>query len=126
MPIVSSDRVQAVDVPQGMRLKMLFDQAHGGAQGIALAQAELAPGGQVFPHYHEVEEVAFVLEGSALMTIDGVETAVEPGDAVLVPARAIHILKNPSADRLARIISAFGSNEVKRFPAGGPPPASPY
>jgi mannose-6-phosphate isomerase-like protein (cupin superfamily) len=126
MPIVTSKNAEYADIPQGVRLRMIFDFAHGDAQGIALAQAEVAPGGHIFPHYHEVEEAAFISEGTAVITIDGVETAVQAGDAILVPARAIHTLKNPSPDRVTRIISAFGSSEVKRFPAGSETPAPPY
>ena len=126
MPVVTSKDVESMDVPQGVRIKMLFDHAHGDAKGLALAQVELTPGGQVFPHYHEVEEAAFVLEGSAVMTIDGVETNVQAGDAILVPARTVHTLKNLSADRVVRIISAFGSNEVKRYPVGSQEPAPSY
>lgn len=118
MPIIASKRVEYIDICQGVRARMLFDYEHGDSQGISLAQGELAPGAQVFPHYHVVEEIAYIMEGKGVIAIDGVEKPVQGGDAILIPARSVHSFRNSSAKNVAKLISSFGSNIVKRFVVG--------
>lgn len=126
MPIIASKRVKSVDVSQGVCAKMLFDFEHGNAQGIALAQGELRPGAQVFPHYHEVEEVAYITEGKGVIAVDGVETGAQAGGAILIPALPVHTVRNILTEGDLRVVSAFGPNNVKRFPVGSDTPAASY
>lgn len=127
MPVVASEALAYIDVPNGARVRMLFDRAHFGAQQIALAQGELRPQARLLFHYHEVEEVVFVIEGQGVVTIDGVETPVKTGDGILVPARAVHSLRNPTETDLIRFVSAYAASEVKRFYVEeGASPAAAY
>jgi len=48
----------------------------------------LAPGGAVPQHRDPTEEYIHVLEGSGVITIDGVEHALSPGATVYMPANA--------------------------------------
>jgi len=116
MPVISSQKIEFVDIPQNARFKMLFDRARSGTHHIALAQGELRPGARLFLHYHEFEEVVFITEGRGVVVIDGVETPVQAGDAILVPSRSVHTMKNAQTESVIRFISAYASNEVIRFP----------
>src|SRR2546428_13999457 len=78
MPVISSQKIEFVDIPQNARFKMLFDRAHSGTHHIALAQGELRPGARLFLHYHEFEEVVFITAGRGGGGICGVGT---PGHA---------------------------------------------
>ncbi len=127
MPVVASETLPYADVPSGARVRMLFDSAHFGTQHIAMAQGELGPRARLLFHYHEVEEVVFVIVGRGIVTIDGVEAPVRAGDGILVPARAIHSLQNPSETDVIRFISAYAASEVKRFYVEeGASPAASY
>ncbi len=57
----------------------------------SLAEASLATGQATQRHYHRAsEEVYFVLEGRGAMELDGRQSDVTPGDAVLIPPGAWH------------------------------------
>jgi mannose-6-phosphate isomerase-like protein (cupin superfamily) len=61
----------------------------------SLAEATLEPDEATQRHYHRVaEEIYFVLKGSGRMEVDGDAKTIRPGDAVLIPAGAWHMLEN--------------------------------
>jgi mannose-6-phosphate isomerase-like protein (cupin superfamily) len=66
---------------------------------IAVHRWELPPGGTEGRHAHPVgdgalEELYVMLEGQAVMHVDGVASTLAPGDAVLAPAGSDHDLQN--------------------------------
>jgi mannose-6-phosphate isomerase-like protein (cupin superfamily) len=70
------------------------------------------PPGRALPHYHEYEEVAYVLAGEGMLHIGGERTRVEPGSCIHFPPREPHILENVGGDTL-RVLGVF-------HPAGDP------
>ena len=46
------------------------------------------------PHQHEGEEFWYILEGDAVVSIDGEESAVEAGDLIVLPSGSDHGLKS--------------------------------
>lgn len=67
----------------------------------SLAEARLPPGARTTKHYHpQTEEIYYLLEGSARMEIDGEFRDVGPGDAIAIPAGAIHQITNTGAGLL--------------------------
>ena len=66
------------------------------------------------------------MEGKGVIAVDGVEPAVQAGDAILNPALSVHTVRNTSTEGDLRMVSAFGSNNVKRFPVGSDTPADSY
>jgi quercetin dioxygenase-like cupin family protein len=54
---------------------------------------EVANGGYVFPHSHPTHEFYFVMSGRGVMTIDGEDRNVAPGDLVYIPPDLIHSLR---------------------------------
>ncbi len=57
--------------------------------------AMIAVGNEFRPHYHEDMQEAFViLEGQAEITIGGEKERLSKGDLVLIPERAVHVMKN--------------------------------
>ncbi len=60
----------------------------------SLAEATLVGSQATQRHYHRLsEEIYFVLDGGGLMEVDGEEREVGPGDAVLIPPGAWHMLR---------------------------------
>ena len=75
----------------GSTIRSILDEANAPVKKQSLAEATVPAGGATERHYHqESEEFYFLLEGKALMEIDGEECEVVPGDAVLIPAGAWH------------------------------------
>ena len=59
-----------------------------------LTHVSLAPGGLVEEHRVDAPQVLYFLDGNGVMTVAGESMAVEPGQAVYVPARAAQTLRN--------------------------------
>jgi mannose-6-phosphate isomerase-like protein (cupin superfamily) len=70
------------------------------------------PPGRAKPHYHEYEEVAYVLGGEGLLHIGGERTRVRAGSCIHFPPREPHILENVGTETL-RVLGVF-------HPAGDP------
>jgi quercetin dioxygenase-like cupin family protein len=65
------------------------------SEGLVAGVSTLEPGGELAMHSHAPPEVYYVLEGSALVTVDGVERKVSAGAAVFIPGDAPHGVRNP-------------------------------
>ncbi|WP_411846915.1 cupin domain-containing protein [Roseibacillus persicicus] len=75
----------------GSIIRSILDLSNAPVKMQSLAEATVPAGGATDRHYHKLsEEFYFLLEGKALMEIDGEESEVVPGDAILIPAGAWH------------------------------------
>ncbi len=88
-------RKRAEQVPfttkDGSTIRSLLDLANAPVVQQSLAEATLPTGCATQRHYHRVsEELYYLLEGSAVMELDGSEREVGPGDAILIPPGAWH------------------------------------
>jgi len=76
-------------------------------------------GGTLEPHRHAQAEIYFVVEGTGLLTIDGVGATIAPRMAAFIPGDAEHSLRNESGGVL-RIFYVFPTDSfaevVYRFP----------
>ena len=70
------------------------------------------PPGRAKPHYHEYEEVAFILEGEGVLHTAGRQEPVAAGSCIHFPRREPHILENVGRGAL-RVLGVF-------HPAGDP------
>jgi mannose-6-phosphate isomerase-like protein (cupin superfamily) len=78
----------------GSTIRSLLDLSNAPVVHQSLAEATLPAGGATERHYHKhSEEIYYLLSGSGLMEIDGVERMLKPGDAVLIPAGAWHQIR---------------------------------
>lgn len=78
---------------------------------------ELEPGGVLLPHRHDQPEIYFLASGSGLVTVDGIEKHVAPGEAVFIPGDAEHGLKNTGSD-LLRVFYVFQQTALMRLSTG--------
>lgn len=75
----------------GSNIRSILDRTNAPVEKQSLAEASMKPGQATERHYHKVsEELYFLLEGKALMEVDGETQDVGPGDAILIPAGAWH------------------------------------
>jgi quercetin dioxygenase-like cupin family protein len=63
---------------------------------------EVRPGGQVDPHSHPTHEFYFVTSGNGVMTIDGEDREVGPGDLIYIPPDLVHSLRPEPTDTTIR------------------------
>jgi quercetin dioxygenase-like cupin family protein len=73
---------------------LVESEATGG--GAALFEFDVPAGSQVPPpHSHDLyEETLYGLRGTLTWTVDGVPTAVGPGDVLCIPRGAVHSFEN--------------------------------
>jgi len=71
---------------------------HNGAKYMEVLLGEFVPGGSALAHAHPaLEQAVYVLEGTAIAGIDGVEHEVRAGDVMFFPEGVFHSLKATSA-----------------------------
>jgi mannose-6-phosphate isomerase-like protein (cupin superfamily) len=70
------------------------------------------PPGRAPDHFHEYEEVLFILRGEGRMWAGETNTPIGPGSCIYLPRRQVHCVENTGAGEL-RLLGVF-------YPAGSP------
>ena len=70
------------------------------------------PPGRAPDHFHEYEEVLFILRGEGRMWAGETNTPIEPGSCIYLPKRQLHCVENTGTGEL-RLLGVF-------YPAGSP------
>lgn len=106
-------RVESVDATNGLERTVLID-ADDGAENVALRLFTLVSGGSVPRHTNEIEHVQYALQGDYVVGVGDEEHRVEAGDAMLIPAGAVHWYRNPT-DHAVRFLCAVphGDDEIR-------------
>ena len=95
MEIQNIDRVAAFTTKDGSEIRELLAHRNSGIVNQSLAEARLPCGAATTPHYHpKAEEIYYILEGQGCMTIDDESHDVGPGDAIAIPPKARHQIRN--------------------------------
>lgn len=80
----------------------------------------LIPPGRAPDHYHEYDEVIYVLDGQGELVIDGETAALGPGSCVHLPRTLVHCLANTGNSEM-RVLGVFrpaGSPAEAYYPDG--------
>jgi quercetin dioxygenase-like cupin family protein len=85
-----------------------------GATGFINGITEIAPGAAIDFHSHNCEESVLLLEGAAILDIDGHEHRLAPLDTTWIPPNAVHRFRNPSSDRPLKIFWTYASLDATR------------
>jgi quercetin dioxygenase-like cupin family protein len=67
----------------------------------------VSPGGSSEPDHHPEIEMAVVMSGTALYTVDGRTVAAEPGSVILLEPEEHHVIHNASPDQPLTILSLY-------------------
>jgi mannose-6-phosphate isomerase-like protein (cupin superfamily) len=70
------------------------------------------PPGRAPDHFHEYEEVLFILKGQGRMWAGETHTEIAPGSCIYLPKGQVHCVENTGVDEL-RLLGVF-------YPAGSP------
>ena len=100
----------------GSTIRSILDATNAPVEKQSLAEASLPAGGSTERHYHKLsEEIYFMLEGEAVMEIDGDEKKVGPHDAILIPAGAWHQITSTTGIRFLCCCAPVYSHEDTYF-----------
>jgi mannose-6-phosphate isomerase-like protein (cupin superfamily) len=70
------------------------------------------PPGRAPDHFHEYEEVLFILRGEGRMWTEALSTPISYGSCIYLPRKQVHCVENTGTDEL-RLLGLF-------YPAGSP------
>ena len=90
--------------------RVLVDQEVGSEQVTQFVGS--IPPGRAPDHFHEYEEVLFILRGTGRMWTGDVSTPIGPGACVYLPRGQVHCVENTGEGEL-RLLGVF-------YPAGSP------
>jgi mannose-6-phosphate isomerase-like protein (cupin superfamily) len=109
LPIVSLPDRQAV--PTGDRwYRVLVDERLGSTQVTQFVGS--IPPGRAPDHFHDYEEVLFILRGVGRMWAGDNSTPIAPGSCIYLPKGQVHCVEN-TGDNELRLLGVF-------YPAGSP------
>lgn len=85
-----------------------------GAQGFINGITEFAPGAAIPFHSHNCEESVVLLEGEAMLDIDGREIPVKPFETTWIPPNVSHRFRNLSATQPLKILWIYARTDATR------------
>ena len=95
MIIINRKHAAVINTPHGSEIRPLIDRTTSDIKRCSLAEEVLPVGAVVGRHHHtETEEVYYIIEGRGRMTVGDEVQDVEEGDAIFIPRRSAHSLKN--------------------------------
>ena len=101
MSIVNRRDTVPFTTKDGSTIRELLAHRNSSIRKQSLAEARLAVGSATTPHHHAVtEEIYYILEGAAEMTLDGETRTVGPGDAIAIPPGCRHTIRNSGPQEL--------------------------
>jgi quercetin dioxygenase-like cupin family protein len=86
--VVRLREAEPLELAPGVTMRPLF------GDGAMLNLLEFEPGAVVPAHAHPHEQLGHVLEGQLVLTVDGVEHLLGPGDAYQVPGGVEHAARS--------------------------------
>jgi quercetin dioxygenase-like cupin family protein len=102
-----------VDAADGLAKGVLVGPEEGGGN-LAIRRFTLAPGGEVPEHTNAVEHEQYVLAGEYRVGIGDETFTVRAGDAIHVPAGAVHWYRNDSDEEGAFLCAVpAGDDEIR-------------
>lgn len=115
--ILRFERITPRDRGGGARTVQLVTRKIG-ATGFINGITEFEPNAGIPLHSHNCEESVVVLEGRAIVEIEGVRHHVGPGDATFLPPNVEHRFINASPTERMRILWTYASVDATRTMIG--------
>jgi mannose-6-phosphate isomerase-like protein (cupin superfamily) len=93
MVVLNLEEQKPFTTKDGSTIRSILDRTNAPVEKQSLAEARVAAGSSTQRHYHRcAEEFYFILEGRGVMEINGTTRGVGPGDAILIPPGAWHVI----------------------------------
>jgi mannose-6-phosphate isomerase-like protein (cupin superfamily) len=101
MDVVNRNAVVAFTTKDTSTIREILAPRNSGVTRQSLAEATLPPGAATQAHLHpQTEELYYILQGEALMAVEGERRAVGPGDAIAILPGQRHQIRNTGAGDL--------------------------
>ena len=110
--IFKFDQIPLVARGGGVQTKPMLNRSMG-ASAMTSGITSFPPGAAIRLHSHNTEEMVTILEGDAVVEIEGRETKLSRYDTTFVPAGIFHRFINQSGS-IMRILWVYGSIHVTR------------
>ena len=95
MDIINIADTEPFITADGSEIRELLAHRNSGIRNQSLAEARLPVGAATTTHFHPLaEEIYYILAGTAEMRIGLEVRAVRPGDAIAIPPKAAHQIRN--------------------------------
>ena len=90
-----------------VKMRLLLSQDDG-ADNFVMRMFEIGPGGHTPLHAHDWEHEIYILDGQGVITFEGVDYSLIPGNTLLVPGGTMHQFKctDPKVFRFLCIVPA--------------------
>lgn len=111
--VLRPSQIKSHDRGGGAKTTPLVSPAIG-AQGFINGITEFAPGAAIPFHSHNCEESVVLLEGLAMLDIDGKEYPVQPFEATWIPPNRPHRFRNLSDTQPMKILWIYASTQATR------------
>lgn len=111
--IFRPDEMPSIDRGNGAKT-IPFVTAKVGSQRFLNGTTIFSPSSAIAHHSHNVPESVMVIEGAAIVNIDGEESFLKTFDTTFVPANIPHHFKNASDSLPMRILWTYGSIDSTR------------
>lgn len=85
-----------------------------GSSSFITGYTTFAPGVEIPFHHHNCQESVVLMEGEALLDIDGQEFPVEPHQVTFIPANVDHRFRNRSTTKPMKILWIYASADATR------------
>jgi quercetin dioxygenase-like cupin family protein len=116
MVINRQNDLQPVETPGGHSSAAMATPERG-AREVSVIRQRQQPGGANPLHYHDREEVMVQCAGRVAVTVAGETVALGAGDTLVIPANAVHQVRN-SGDEVAEWLLVAPAG-VRFFSAAG-------
>ncbi|MGH9629018.1 MAG: cupin domain-containing protein, partial [Bryobacteraceae bacterium] len=111
--IASGSGSPAPDMLPAIELRE-FVSARCGATGLSTGTATFAPAAVLPYHLHRFSEAITILEGIALVAVEGRTYRMYPLDCIHLPAGTAHRVSNASSEQCLKAHWSFATNEPSR------------
>ncbi len=100
MKVIRSSELEPIVPPDGSEVREIA-RPPDTARNQSLAEARIPPGGETREHLHRAsEEIYHFLSGEGRMRLGDEESAVRPGETVVIPPGTRHKLRNSGSEPL--------------------------
>lgn len=107
-----------MDGVRGVAMRVLLGREHG-MPHFSMRHFSVEPGGHTPRHRHDYEHEVFVLEGEGTVEHEGELRAIQAGDAIYVPANALHQFVNRGEEPLRFLCLVPGATNCGEPTPGG-------
>jgi quercetin dioxygenase-like cupin family protein len=104
--IVTPDEVPAYSPPLhvGTVNRRLVGRDVNGSESVEVVLGVVAPGGLAERHAHDVEQAMYILDGRALVEVDGQSRECGPGTACFFPPGVAHRVESLGPESLRTLV----------------------